>query len=206
MQRRTLAGLVLGVMLSLAAAGGWAAAILYEDKFSELDPGWGEANPIYGVKGGKLVLTPEAKTGYTLLNQAQFFPNDIDASVTVSLVKSDDPSFGAGLVFWAKDYTEYYTLLVNGDGWFAVNRYINGRFLLPVAWRQNPAVKKGLGVSNLVRIVTKGNQGTIFLNGQQILTFSGQPPQGGTLIGVRGSSPDKGTNTWAFANLEVKQP
>jgi len=206
MQRQTVGGLLVGIMLVLAASGGWAATVLYEDKFTELDPGWGEANPIYEVKDGKLVVSPEAKTGYTLLNQAQFFPNDIDASVTVSLVKSDDPSFGAGLVFWAKDYSEYYTLLVNGDGWFAVNRYINGRFLLPVAWRQNNTVKKGQGTINQVRVVTKGNQGTIFINGQQILSFHGQPPQGGTLIGVRGSSPDKGTNTWAFTNLKVMQP
>jgi hypothetical protein len=78
--------------------------------------------------------------------------------------------------------------------------------LLPVAWRESEAIKKGEGAENLVRVVTHGKQATIFINGKEIIRVGGQPPEGGSLIGFKAASGPEGTNTVAFSNLQVSQP
>ena len=122
------------------------------------------------------------------------------------MAKSDDPAWGGGLVFWAKDESNYYALLVSGDGQFSVRRYVNDRALTPVDWSENAAIKKGVGQVNELRIVTRGYQATAYINGTQVTTFNGQPPDGGSLIGVKGSSAEKSQITWEFADLKVTKP
>jgi hypothetical protein len=55
-------------------------------------------------------------------------------------------------------------------------------------------------------VVTKGNQATIFINGKEVVSFTGQPPQGGSLIGFIVSSGPEGSNSVAFSNFQVVQP
>ncbi len=206
MKRKLFAlAMVLAVGV-LAANSSFGATVLFEDKFATLDPGWGMASKVIDVKDGKLVFSPEVNQAQTLLNQANFFPNDADASVIVNYITAAAPSYGSGMLFWAKDYTDYYSLMVNPEGWFAVQRYVAGRTLTPVTWRQSDAIKKGAGVDNLLRVVTKGNQGTVFINDKEIVTFSGQPPQGGSLVGMKASSGETAANVVAFADLKVVQP
>jgi hypothetical protein len=53
-----------------------AGKVLFEDKFTSLDPSWGAPGPIMDVKDGKLIVTPQKNTTQTVLNQANVFPND----------------------------------------------------------------------------------------------------------------------------------
>ena len=111
-------------MVLLAVTAGLAGKVLFEDKFTSLDPSWGAPGAIMNVKDGKLVITPEKNTTQTILNQANVFPNDMEASFTLDLVKAPAPTWGSGLVFWAKDYDEYYAVLINAQGWFGVQRHV----------------------------------------------------------------------------------
>lgn len=183
-----------------------AANVLFEDKFTSLDPSWGAPGPTMDVKDGKLIITPEKNTIQTILNQANVYPNDMEASFAMTFVNAQAPTWGSGLVFWAKDYNEYYALMVNVGGFFAVQRGVAGRSLLPVAWRQSDALKKGEGAENQFKVVTKGNKATIFINGKEVVSLSGQPPQGGTLIGFKVASGPEGVNSVAFSNLQLVQP
>jgi hypothetical protein len=183
-----------------------AANVLFEDKFTSLDPSWGAPGPIMDVKDGKLIITPEVNTSQTVLNQGNVFPNDAEGSFAMTFVKAPAPTWGSGLVFWAKDYNEYYAVLLNPEGWFAVQRYVAGRYLLPVAWRESEAINKGEGGENQVKVVTKANKATIFINGKEVISFSGQPPQGGALIGFKVASGPEGSNSVAFSNFQLVQP
>ncbi|HXG30832.1 MAG TPA: hypothetical protein VNK81_04235 [Thermodesulfobacteriota bacterium] len=178
--------------------------VLLEDNFATLDPAWGEANANMNVGNGKLVIQPGINSSYVLINQANLF-EDMDACVKVTQVKSDDPTYSAGLIFWAKDSGDYYYLLVTGDGWFSVKRWVNQRSLSPVPWRESASIKKGLGQTNELRVVTKGAQATVFINDTQVVSFNGQPPQGGGFIGMIAFSPEKATNknVWEFSDLKV---
>ncbi len=202
-----LTALVMAMaMVFLAVTAGLAAKVLFEDKFATLDPSWAAPSAIISAKDGKLTITPDKNMTNTYLNQASILPNDMEASYTLAFVKAAEPTYGSGLVFWAKDYNDYYAILTNPNGWFAVQRYTSGRYLLPVAWRADDSIKKGEGAENQIKLVTKGNQGTIFINGKEILSFTGQPPEGGSLIGFRVSSGPQGQNSVAFSNFQAVQP
>ena len=84
--------------------------VLYEDNFATLDPAWGQQSANLSVNNGKLIIQPDINKGFTALNQANVF-EDMDACLKVTLTKSDDPSqTTGGLVFWAKDYNDFYYL------------------------------------------------------------------------------------------------
>lgn len=203
-QRAALAMAMAVVLIAVTAS--LASKVLFEDKFTALDPAWGAAGPMMDVKDGKLIITPEMNSTQTVLNQANVFPNDAEASFAMTFVKAPAPSWGSGLVFWARDYNEYYAVLLNPEGWFAVQRYVAGRYLLPVAWRESKVIKQGEGAENQIKVVTKGNKAAVFINGNEVISLSGQPPQGGTLIGFKVASGPEGSNSVAFSNFQLVQP
>jgi hypothetical protein len=157
------------------------------------------------INNGKLILQPDINKSFTIINQGNIF-EDIDVCVNVVLAKSDDPIQSAGLIFWAKDYSDYYYLLVSGNGWFSVNRWVNQRSLRPVPWRENAVIKKGVGQTNQLRVVTKGNQATVYINDTEVISFTGQPVQSGSFIGLTANSPEKSQDVWEFSDLKVTKP
>jgi hypothetical protein len=206
MKSKVAALIMAMAVVLLAVTASLAGKVLFEDKFTSLDPAWGAPGPIMDAKDGKLVITPQQNTSQTILNQANVFPNDAEASFTMTFIKAPAPTWGSGLVFWAKDYNEYYAVLVNAEGWFAVQRYVAGRYLLPVAWRESDAIKKGEGAANQVKVATKGNKAAISINGKEVISLSGQPPEGGSLIGFKVASGPEGANSVAFSNFQLVQP
>jgi hypothetical protein len=52
-------------------------------------------------------------------------------------------------------------------------------------------------------VVTKGRQATAYVNDKQVATINGQPPSGGSCIGLYGQSAEKTQNAWQFSNLKV---
>lgn len=206
MKRKWTALLMAMAMVLLAVTAGLAATVLFADKFTSLDPSWAAPSANIDAKDGKLIITPDKNMTQTYINQANFLPDDIEVDYTMAFVKSDDPTYGSGLIFWASDYNSWYSILINNNGFFAVQRLVSGHYLLPVAWREDPSIKKGIGAENQVKLVTKGNQGTLSINGKQVISFTGQPPQGGTLVGFKVASGPQGQNSVAFSNFQVLQP
>ena len=175
--------------------------ILYEDDFTNLDPSWGTPGDILSVKDGKLILKPALNTTQSVLNQANVFD---DANIEVEVIlSSGDPVVAGGLIFWAKDYSNFYCLCVDANGSFKISHFVTDRWLTPVGWTENDAVNKGIGQVNKLRVVTKGRQATAFVNDKQVIVINGQPPQGGGCVGISGGSAQHSQNTWQFASLRV---
>src|SRR5580692_701272 len=192
-----LAALLLLATILSASAG----EILYQDNFTSLDPSWGTPGERLSVKGGKLTLKPVPNTTQSILNQSNVF-EDADIRVEVNM-PAGDANVPGGLIFWAKDHSNFYCLCVDAAGYFKISRYVTDRWLQPVGWIENEAIDKGIGQVNKLRVVTKGRQATAYINDKQVTTFDGQPPQGGGCVGVSGGSPENAQNTWQFANLRV---
>ncbi len=175
--------------------------ILYEDDFTNLDPSWGTPGDILSVKDGKLVLKPALNTTQSVLNQSNVFDDaDIEVEVTLS---AGDPVVAGGLIFWAKDYTNFYCLCIDAEGSFKISHFVTDRWLTPIGWTESDAINKGIGQANKLRVVTKGRQASAFINDKQVITINGQPPQGGGCVGISGGSAQDTQNTWQFANLRV---
>src|SRR6266446_8740748 len=175
--------------------------VLYKDDFTNLDPSWGIPGESLSVKDGKLILRPAHNTTQSVLNQSNVF-DDADIAVDV-ILSSGDPIVPGGLVFWAKDYSNFYCLSIDANGSFKISHFVTDRWLSPVGWTESDAVKKGVGQANKLRVVTKGRQATAFINDQQVVTINGQPPQGGGCVGVSGGSAQELQNIWQFASLRV---
>jgi hypothetical protein len=75
---------LIALLLLRLAQSAPAAEVLYEDKFINLDPGWGAPSEILGVKDGKLTLKPALNTTQSVLNQSNVF-HDADISVDVTI-------------------------------------------------------------------------------------------------------------------------
>src|ERR1700730_16742412 len=178
-----------------------AGEILYQDNFANLDPSWGTPSERLSVEDGKLTLKPAPDTTQSILNQANVF-DDADIRVEV-ILPAGDASVPGGLIFWAKDHSNFYCLCIDAAGYFKISRYVTDRWLQPVGWIENEAIDKGIGRVNKLRVVTKGRQATAYINDKQVTTFSGQPPLGGGCIGVSGGSAENLQNTWQFTNLQV---
>jgi hypothetical protein len=205
MKRRIPGLIVLLVIMVCWLNPCLGATVLFEDKFTAMDSGWGVPSNTVSVKDGKLIFSPEAGSSSITINQSFFLPNDLDASVTMNFQKIGSEN-ASGLLFWVKSPGEYYAFVISPKGVFAVYRSVADRYLWPVNWQPSEAIKKGEGVDNVLRVVTKGAQGTVYINGQQVATFSGQPPAGGSQFGLLGSSGEKAQNVVAFSNLKVLQP
>jgi glucose/mannose transport system substrate-binding protein len=192
---------IVAVLLLHPVCNVFGGDILYEDDFTNLDPSWGTPGDILSVKDGKLVLKPALNTTQSVLNQSNVF-DDADIQVEVTL-SSGDAIVAGGLIFWAKDYSNFYCLCVDADGSFKISHFVTDRWLTPVGWTESAAVNKGIGQVNKLRVVIKGRQATAFVNDQQVISINGQPPLGGGCVGISGGSAQDSQNTWQFANLRV---
>jgi hypothetical protein len=205
-ERKVMSLIISVLAVFLAVNVCLAEKVVFEDKFTIFDHGWGVPSDAAAVKDGAMVLSPKLNFSTSLLNQANFVPTDADISVTMTYLKTGDPAYGGGLIFWANGYDEYYSLIFNAEGICSIQRLIRGRWLTPVTWREFDAIKKGTNQPNLMRVVTKGNSATAYINGKELAIFSGQAPEGGQLVGIRCSSGPKGENEATFSGFKVTTP
>ncbi len=66
--------------------------------------------------------------------------------------------------------------------------------------------KKGVGAVNTLQVQTKGKAATLFVNGQQVGTFTGAPPSGGGVVGFTVSTSLTGADTWDVSDFSVAVP
>lgn len=205
MKLATFAALPLLLGLGFIAFCADEEPLLFSDDFSSLDPAWGEADEQMHVEGNKLLLLPKVNTSYTNLYQGNLF-GDVDIRVKVSQT-SGQPDRPAGIAFWAASYDSFYVAEFTSDGKIGVSRKAgHGRWLNPIEWKEQHAVKKGLNVENEVRVVTKGNTVTFYVNGEQVASFKGFPPEGGSMVGLIAESGLTVPYTWAFSEFSVRKP
>jgi hypothetical protein len=125
-------------LLFLPVPSVFAGEILYEDHFTSLDPSWGIPSERLSVNDGKLTLKPAPNTTQSILNQSNIF-DDADISVEVTMPVGD-PNVPGGLIFWAKDQSNFYRLCIDAAGYFKISRYVADRWLQPVGWTENGAI------------------------------------------------------------------
>ncbi|MBV8329660.1 MAG: extracellular solute-binding protein, partial [Verrucomicrobia bacterium] len=193
--------ILLALLICASIRCALAGDVLYEDDFTNLDPSWGTPGDILSVKNGNLVLKPAVNTTQSVINEANVFEDaDIELNVRLS---SGDASLPGGLIFWARDYTNFYCFSIAANGSFKISHFVTDRWLTPVRWTPSKAINSGIGQINKLRVVTRGRQAIAYINDKEVVTITGQPPQGGGCVGVSGGSAQDTQNTWEFASLRV---
>jgi hypothetical protein len=208
MRRYVVSLLVSFAAVVLAApalhAGCTGSQVLLQDNFQSMASNWGAADDVHSVKNGAMVVSPPANKLYIYLSSGNIF-SDFSACVDVTATTSGPKQnyLYAGLAFWATDVNNVYYFSVAPAGTYSVSRYLNNNYFKVVDWTANAAIKKGLNQTNNLSVVTKGNQATLFVNGTQVATINGQPPQGGGEIGLVADSGPASRAVFQFANLKV---
>jgi hypothetical protein len=156
--------------------------VLFEDDFATLDSGL-EYENFVSVKDNVLSIERPASSVLRVEYQSVLFEN-VDLTAKVRLADPmGETGAAAGLIFWAKDYTDYYVLQISDSGTFCVARETPQRWLCPIAWRTTDALKTEPGDWNELRVVAVGNHATISINGEEVGKIKGRAPDGGGVIG-----------------------
>jgi hypothetical protein len=207
-----LRGSVIAIALLAVIGAGTAAGacegskVLFEDSFAELQPTWDVSPDVGKVEDGQLVITSKADWTVWVPSTASVY-DDIDMCADVTTVAAIDPSTNyVGLVFWYQDDDNFYTVEISAAGTASMWRKQRGKWLEQFSWTKEAAVRGGDGTTNQLRVVTKGNDASFYVNGDKVAEIKGQPPQNGQQIGLIAYSPKKGVATYAFANVKITAP
>jgi hypothetical protein len=197
----------LATILSLAGArAGGAAQVVLSDPLSTWPLNFGAQGTEIMLKDGAVhIVTPVNDADWVMYSGFTF--SDMDASVTVAPQNANGNA--AGLLFWAAATNNFFDFAISDTyGKFAVYHYVAGAatpWTPIVPYTVNAAIKTGAGATNTLRIVTKGNYVTLYINGQSVGGLSLMQPTGGGSIGIEGESTTKGVADYAFSNLTVSQ-
>jgi hypothetical protein len=204
--------LLLFLALPVTAAAACPGTQVFQDPFTTPNPA---LNVSAMSESTVKIQAGKAEVAFLLVNSGRAFEygtqyGDATICATFATLATDKPeNQAAGVLFWGPDYTTYYTLeVIPGSGQFGVAQLVpGGSWALPVAWTASPAVVKTMGGTNTLRVQTKGNTATLFVNDQQVGTVTGTPPAGGGLVGFWvGSSNTTATDTWDVTNFSVAIP
>ncbi|HEY1736092.1 MAG TPA: hypothetical protein VGG12_05555, partial [Methylovirgula sp.] len=169
--RRGIVGmltLAAAVLLSAPAFADCSGKPSFEDDFQTLDPSWGKGDAALLVQNGLLVIMP--KPGYIrwALSQSDYYGDGslcvMAATTEASAIDQVQPM----ILFWATpDYANLYAVDLSSDGkqgYFKVDKLSNNRWLTPVPWTADPAIKFALGDFNAVEVQLAGRTASIVIN------------------------------------------
>ena len=177
---------------------------LFQDPFDELAPSWGNFEN-YHVENGKLIIQPPAGYNTSTLNSASLY-DDVDVCVEMTVAPPVKKGNCGGIIFWGVDFDNLYTFQVSTDGTAAVWRRQKGKWLTQIQLQDFAAVRKAANQINELRVTTVGNKAKFFVNGKPFKELTGQPPTGGSQIGLIGCAPSNVSAPVGFDNLVVSGP
>jgi hypothetical protein len=203
--RSTMAG-VIAAFLGFSTASTAVAACdpdsaIFTDDFEFMDPSWGEPDDQFFVRKGVLVVKAY-RTQVNFLTENEGGNVCVDATITQA---PDPASSPVGLVFWWKDWDNYYYFFSWADGFLEVRRVQKGKETV-IFSIEAEATKKGVGQTNNFELLLKPKDATLFINGAQVKRFKGAQPKGGAMVGIISASSEDKPATFAFDNIVVSPP
>jgi hypothetical protein len=190
--------LLLGFAVVLAANPVWQTAaaacegseIIFEDNFADDAGGWPLKETIE-VKDGLFIFKLPPDDMQSNLN-VTFTVKDADICSETVWPSGDQPMLGAGLLFWGQDNRTYFQFGILNNGKFWIARKQDGKWLGTIAANvESPAINKGPGGTNVLRVKAVGNTVTFYINGTKVRELRGQPPKGDWRFGLSGDNFDK---------------
>lgn len=85
---------------------------------------------------------------------------------------------GYGVIFRAQDPDNYYMFLVSSDGYYQVQRAVEGEARILSDWIPSDLVNQGLDEENWLRVVAQGSTFRFYVNGQPVELCVPDDPEG----------------------------
>jgi len=205
---KSLLLLTIALLLTTAAAQPSFACegseVVFEDGFDDDAGGWAVRDSVQ-VKDGQFVfkLTPDDMQSN--LNVTHTVENADICSEAV-WPEGDQPVLGAGLLFWGEDKKTYFQFGVLNNGKFWIARKQDGKWHTIAENIEASSIKTSPGAGNTLRVTTKGNAVTFYINGTKVRELRGQAPKGGWRFGLSGDNFDKTKDARViFKSLKVTE-
>lgn len=183
------------------AAPAAAGTPVFSEDFSFADSAWSLVDAHIG--DGLMTQTPKPDHWSNAFYYGALF-KDADVRVKARIMESSDRSATASsLAFWHADGKNFYVLTFWHDsGFIRVTRYQDGNTIAVV---EKTIANFHLAPDGWVelRVTTRGNIATVFVDGLEQGKFKGQAPAQGWKIGMFASAPKTGSASVAFRNLTV---
>ena len=200
------AGLLMAMSGAMACGSG---KLLFEEKFASLDPGWGFSENDESRTNGPNGLTYKLKPNDSrfLLSQASLY-DDYEVCATFTTEAPENAGTYVAVDVWGVDSKNVYEVdVLPTNGSYSVYRFQNNKMLKPVPLRKHDSINVGTKATNEISVVVKGNKGSITINGKKVGDFTGQPPEGGSLVGVNFGTlqDDTGPSTITVTNFQVRE-
>lgn len=183
--------------------------VIYEDDFQERDAGWWlrQADIERGavaIGDGRLVMRSDPERNISTLNMAFRVAPDMDVCTTVRFVETDNPADSAfALVFWANEFDDHYNFHVRGNGAYWISRWSDGNWHSITSTAAAPDFKPVVGEDIQLRVLTKGQTVTVFLNDTQLARFRAPPPAKPVQFGLRSASFGKSKSAVEIRSIKV---
>ena len=178
----------------------------FYDDFKSPDGGWGQTGPNFYFDNGQMVLKPNVDATMARIYLPLLFKNaTICSEITIASEPKQATGYtGAGIIFWAADYQNYYTSLIYADGTYAVFRKIAGTWATVISRVKADAIRPWRpSVANQMKVMTGANTASLFINGVKIADFWGQQPIRGGAAGLYGESEADAQSEWKFSSIAV---
>ncbi|MGQ9927532.1 MAG: hypothetical protein ACUVS4_11750 [Chloroflexaceae bacterium] len=169
------------------------------DDFSQLSNRWDRSQT--RMSGGAYELTlelPHFDTYGLYLGVSDV--RDFDMAVDV-LPVSGDLTSEFGIRFRQAAPDDHLLFSISPSGYFRLAQVRNETYTSLVPWTADPRIRRGLGVSNRLRVIAEGASIRGFINGEQVLEYTDERQQAGQLtLGL--VTFDRGDLTVRFDNIE----
>jgi hypothetical protein len=194
----------LSVFVLAGAAPALAGQVVLSDPLSTWPLNFGAQGAEVFLKNGAVHISVPIN-GANWVSYNGFTFTDMDASVTITPMTATGNA--AGLIFWGTGPSDFFEFSVSDTGGsFAVYRHVStsaSPWQAVVPYMKSALVKAG--AANTLRVVTKGNAATLYINGQVAGSLSLMAPPSGGAVGLEGEGGAKGPADYAFSNLTVSQ-
>lgn len=140
--------------------------LLYVSTFDDPSTDWEqyEGRLSAQVMDAALRLDVDAEASLPFSTAAPYF-SDFDMLVRTRPVAG--PINNAyGVVFRLQDRDNYYMFLISSDGYYQVQRKVNGQERLLSDWIPSPLINQGFDVDNWLRVVARGESFQFYINGE----------------------------------------
>lgn len=158
---------------------------------------------------GVVVTLPGGETSVAALwYDGQTFSN-LSLAVTVTVLAAQDLAQSyVGVSFRAKSDRDNYRVFLDATGFYRLTRRQENQSTALVDWTEHPAIAKGLGQENRLRIVAEGERISVFCNDVELVSVSDAAFQEGHVaLQAQGGSPEAESATvFSFKNLELSAP
>jgi TIR domain-containing protein len=194
-----------GAAIRVAAACRSGATPAFADDFAAPDPGWGKSGDTYRFADGQMVLHPKANTNVSWIYMPMVFSG---ATVCAefkfpAVLKNAADVACAGVIFWARDYQNYYLAVIFTDGTYTVRRKIAGKWYVVAPRTRSDSIRTGPEAVNDLAVSTAGSRATLQVNNKEVVGFWGQMPSRGGSVGLYGQSETKQDDDWRFLGIAV---